>query len=104
MSNPVLFDWKDEQLATLCRRCAARRLDAFGSVLRADFDVDSSDLDFLVEFDDIAPSAYAAAYFELKSGLEQLFGRSVDLVTSASLVNPFFIKRLEAERKTVYAR
>jgi predicted nucleotidyltransferase len=104
MPNSVLFDWKEEQLAALCRASGARRLDAFGSVVRQDFDADSSDLDFLVEFDDIAPSAYAAAYFELKSGLERLFARKVDLVTSASLVNPFFIERLASERKTVYAR
>lgn len=104
MASNTAFDWKEEQLAALCRRSGARRLDAFGSVLRTDFNPDTSDLDFVVEFDDVPPSAYTEAYFGLKLGLERLFGRRVDLVTSTSLKNPFFIERLASERKTVYAR
>ncbi len=87
----------------MCRRSGARRLDAFGSITRADFDPLNSDLDFLVEFDNTAPAAYARSYFELKEGLEALFGRSVDLVTPSSLTNPYFRRRVTAERQTVYA-
>ena len=99
-----LFDQKRYEVATLCRRSGARRLDAFGSAVRDDFDPIASDLDFLVEFDDLPPAAYAEAYFTLKEGLESLFGRPVDLVTNSGLANPFFRKRIVAERKTVYAR
>lgn len=83
------------------RGCA--RLDAFGSVVRSDFDPLHSDLDFLVEFDNAPPAAYAQAYFALKEGLEALFGRPVDLVTESSLVNPYFRQRVTAERQLVYA-
>ncbi|ROZ61651.1 nucleotidyltransferase family protein [Ramlibacter sp. WS9] len=100
--NPLL-DQKRNEVADLCRRSGARRLDAFGSVTREDFDPLNSDLDFLVEFDSAAPSAYAQAYFELKEGLEALFGRPVDLVTPSSLSNPYFRQRVTAERQTVYA-
>ena len=62
------------------------------------------DLDFLVEFDDVPPATYAQAYFSLKEGLESLFGRPVDLVTSSGLENPFFRERIDAERRMVYAR
>lgn len=99
-----LIDLKRNEVAELCRRAGARRLDAFGSAVRQDFDPATSDLDFLVEFDDVSPVAYAEAYFSLKEGLEALFSRSVDLVTSSSLTNPFFRARIAAERKTVYAR
>ena len=85
-------------------RSGARRLDAFGSAVRDDFDPVASDLDFLVEFDDVPPATYAQAYFSLKEGLESLFGRPVDLVTSSGLENPFFRERIDAERRTVYAR
>jgi len=100
--NPLL-DQKRNEVADLCRRSGARKLDAFGSVTRADFDPLRSDLDFLVEFDNVLPAAYAQAYFELKEGLEALFGRPVDLLTPSSLANPYFRRRVTAERQTVYA-
>lgn len=99
-----LIDQHRDEVAALCRRAGARRLDAFGSAVRADFDPQASDLDFLVEFDDVPPAAYAKAYFALKDGLESLFGRPVDLVTGSSLVNPYFRERILAERQLVYAR
>ena len=102
MTN-VIEQHRDE-VATLCRRAGARRLDAFGSAVRADFDPATSDLDFLVELDDLSPADYAQAYFSLKEGLESLFGRSVDLVTGSSLANPYFRDRIAAERQTLYAR
>jgi predicted nucleotidyltransferase len=92
------------EVSSLCRRLGARRLDAFGSAVRPDFDPESSDLDFLVEFDDVPPSEYADAYFELKESLERLFGRPVDLITDASLENPYFRARVHGERQAMYAR
>ena len=99
-----LIDQHRDEVSALCRLAGARRLDAFGSAVRADFDPQASDLDFLVEFDDVPPAAYAKAYFALKDGLESLFGRPVDLVTGSSLANPSFRERILAERQTVYAR
>jgi len=85
-----------DQVAALCRRTGARRLRLF--------EPESSDLDFVVEFDALAPAEYADSYFALKEGLEMLFGRRVDLVTAASIRNPYFRERVEAESQTVYAR
>lgn len=101
---PTFIDQHREELTALCRRSKARRLDAFGSALRADFDPAKSDLDFLVELDALPPAQYAEAYFVLKEGLEALFGLPVDLLTEGSLVNPFFRNRLAGERRTLYAR
>jgi uncharacterized protein len=99
-----LIDQYRDEVAALCRQAGARRLDAFGSAVRGDFNPQSSDLDFLVEFDDVPPATYAKAYFALKEGLESLFGRPVDLVTGSSLANPYFRERILAERQNVYAR
>lgn len=101
MSNVI--DQHRSEVAALCRRTGARRLDAFGSAVRDDFDPATSDLDFLVELEDMPPADYAHAYFTLKEGLESLFGRPVDLVTGSSLANPYFRERLAGERQTVYA-
>lgn len=91
-------------LAELCRLNGARRLDAFGSMTRPEFNPDRSDLDFLVEFDDMPPHQHADAYFNLKEGLESLFGRRVDLINVNSITNPFFRARVVAERRVVYER
>jgi predicted nucleotidyltransferase len=79
-----------------------RRLDAFGSAVRSDFDAAHSDLDFLVEFDDMPPLQYSNAFFELKEGLEALFSRPVDLVVEGSIRNPHFKSRVQAERRPVF--
>ncbi len=99
-----LIEQKRTELAMLCHRSGARRLDVFGSAARDDFDPTNSDLDFLVEFEDVPPADYAKAYFALKEGLEALFGRSVDLVTRNGLANPYLSERIASERQTVYAR
>jgi predicted nucleotidyltransferase len=102
MTSPI--DLHREEVAALCRQAGARRLDVFGSAIRDDFDPARSDLDFLVEFDEVPPARYAEAYFTLKEGLERLFGRTVDLVTGSSLANPYFRERLASESRTLYAR
>jgi hypothetical protein len=102
MSNVV--GMHRNEVAALCRRAGARRLEAFGSATRSDFDPSASDLDFLVEFDRTSPAEYARSYFMLKEGLESLFGRPVDLITGSCLANPHFRARIAAERQIVYAR
>lgn len=92
-----------DEIASLCVQARVRRLDAFGSVVRADFSPERSDVDFLVQFHQLPPSELADAYFSLKEGLEELLGRPVDLLTERSLRNPWLRQRVEAERVHVYA-
>jgi len=92
-----------EELGELCRRFHVRRLEIFGSAARGDFDPARSDLDFLVEFQPLQPSAYVDAFFGLKEALEQLFGRPVDLVSAASIGNPYFRQSVERTKALLYA-
>ncbi len=91
-------------LADLCRKFRVRRLDLFGSAATGSFDPARSDVDLLVEFEPMPASAYAAAYFGLREELEILFERSVDLVTEAALENPYFRRRLDEEKRTLFPR
>ena len=91
-----------EALAALCRRHGVRRLDLFGSAATGGFDPARSDVDLLVELAELPPGDYADAYFGLLAGLEALFGRKVDLLTRAALVNPHLRRRVEAERRTLF--
>lgn len=94
---------KQAVVAALCQRHRVRQLSVFGSAVRGDFDPETSDIDFLVEFETMPPVAYADAYFGLKEGLEELFGRPVDLVTAESVVNPYLGASIAARSETVYA-
>ena len=91
------------QLQLLCRRLGVQSLDLFGSAARADFDASRSDIDLLVSLGPMPPPRYAAVYFDLKQSLEQLFQRPIDLLTDASLQNPYRRARIEAERVRLYA-
>ncbi len=99
--NQLIAAHKSE-IAALCLRHSVARLDVFGSAASGAFDPDSSDLDFLVEFDDLEPVAYKRAYFGLLWGLEDLFARPIDLVTKQSLKNPYFVQNVYDTRELVY--
>jgi predicted nucleotidyltransferase len=62
------------------RGLGVRRLGIFGSYARGE-QQETSDMDFLVEFE----SATFDNYFDLKFFLEDLFARQVDLVVSDTL-------------------
>lgn len=100
---PPLVTDRQEAIADPCRRAHVRRLDPFGSAVRADFDPLRSDLDFVVAFDDLAPVELADAFFTLKEGPESLFGRRVDLVVERAIRNPCFRARVDRERRAVHA-
>ena len=91
-----------EELKRLCVVYGVRRLDLFGSALTDQYDPDRSDLDFLVEFQPAALSAYADAYFGLLEALGRLFGRPVDLVVESAIKNPYFRQSVEQTRTPVY--
>ncbi len=87
----------------LCLRLGVRRLDVFGSALGESFDLESSDVDILVDFDTRQGFDYFDSYFSLKEGLERIFGRPVDLVSSSSIRNPYFREQVMETRETLYA-
>lgn len=90
-------------ISAICQRYRISRLDVFGSAARADdFNPASSDADFLVEF---APDARPGldAFFGAKTALEQLLGRSVDLVEPGAVRNPYVLASINRNRESVYA-
>lgn len=90
-------------LIQLCRRYRVHRLELFGSAARDDFDPKTSDLDFLVEFEPCSPSDHYEHYFGLLESLRALFGRPVDLVEAKAMRNPYFIRRVNQSRTSIYA-
>ena len=93
---------KLDAIAALARKHAVTRLFLFGSGLSADFDSQRSDLDFLVEFDPMAPSDHANSYFGLLEDLQQLLGRSIDLIEPGPISNPYFREEIERTKYPLY--
>ncbi len=86
----------------VCREFNVKRLDVFGSSTQGTATA-SSDVDLLVEFQEpeISP---AKRFFGLLHQLEDLLGCPVDLLTTVSLRNPYFRKRVLGERVLLYEK
>ena len=91
------------EVAQLCQRHGVSRLEVFGSAARGDFDTERSDIDLLVQFGDSADADPLRSYFDLKGALEQLFGRSVDLVAAGAVRNPYVLASINRHRQVMYA-
>jgi uncharacterized protein len=98
-----LLEGKREELERICDRRGVQRIELFGSAAGSGFDPDKSDLDFLVTFKELAPNAYADAYFGLLEDLQRLFGRHIDLVVPSAIQNPYFREAVDATRTLIYA-
>jgi hypothetical protein len=87
----------------LCNRHKVRRLYLFGSILSDTFN-QSSDIDMLIEFEDIELLQYFDNYMDFKESLENLLQREIDLVENQAVRNPVFRKILDREKKLIYER
>ena len=101
--HPAISDKKDE-LARLCRRYEVARLEIFDSAASgADFDVHTSDADFLVEFDADSKMAPFDQFFNFADALRNTLGRPVDLLESSAVSNPYLRAAIDKSRKLIYA-
>ncbi len=92
-----------QELVDLCRKYSVRRLDVFGSATRRDFDPASSDVDPLVQFEDMPHADRADAYLGFLTAVEALLQRHVDLVVAGAVRNPYLRRGIEESRELVYA-
>src|SRR5580704_5580982 len=92
-----------EQLVAVCRKYHVRRLDVFGSAAGDDFDEQSSDIDLLVDLEELPFPDRADAYLGLLTEVEALLGRHVDLVEVGAFGNRYLRQGIEASRQLLYA-
>ena len=98
--EPVIEE-KKKELVTICQKHHVRRLDLFGSAAQGDFST-SSDIDFIVEFDENVAANRFDNYFDLLNALRVLFERDIDLVEPGGVRNPYFLQSVEQTRRPVY--
>ena len=100
--HPSIDQYKDD-ISMICKRYRVSKLDVFGSAARKDdFNPISSDADFLIEF---APEVQVGLgeIIGIKTELEKLLGRHVDLLEPEAIVNPYVLASIKRNRETVYA-
>jgi hypothetical protein len=90
-----------DDIARICRIHKVSKLFAFGSVLRETFN-EESDIDLIVDFDQVSIEEYADNYFNLKQELESIFNRPVDLLEEQAIRNPYFRKEIDQEKQLIY--
>jgi hypothetical protein len=96
-----LIENNRNKVAELCVRHGVRRLEAFGSILRHDFDVERSDIDILVEFQPSFSGSFEN-FLDLKVALEKLLGRPVDLVELSAVRNRRLRHHIEQGKAAIY--
>ena len=95
------IDISESQLAELCRKWKVTELSLFGSILRDDFGPDS-DVDVLVVFQPDAPWSLRDL-LDMWKELQDLFGRTIELVEKEALRNPFRRYEILKNHKVLYA-
>ena len=92
---------KIDEIQELCKINKVKTLFAFGSVTRDDFN-DTSDIDLVVDIDEKDPFKYTDIYFNLKSKLEDIFKRQVDLLEERAIKNRLFRRELDNTKVKIY--
>jgi predicted nucleotidyltransferase len=100
MVADIITKNKDE-IAALCRKHSVCSLWVFGSAATGAFDPETSDIDVLVDLGEYDDRVHRR-FFGLLRDLEELMGRSVDLLTVKSIDNPYFMEELEETRRLIY--
>jgi uncharacterized protein len=92
-----------DAIAAACKQHHVVRMHAFGSVLRPDYNPGISDIDLLVEFEDLQPTDLVEAYFGLEQQLAESIGSAVDLVMATAVRNPIMRADIDTSKLLIYA-
>jgi predicted nucleotidyltransferase len=99
----IVIERNINQIVTLCKEHKVSMLYIFGSVLTDRF-TDDSDVDFLVEFENVDFQDYFNNYMDFKEKLEALLNRQVDLVENQAIRNPIFRRVFDRDKRLVCER
>ena len=93
---------KQKSIHRLCKKYYVQKLYLFGSYAKNTMKADS-DIDILVYFTkELALNDYADNFFDLKYELEEVLGKTVDLVSGKPLSNPYFIDDINKTKLLIY--
>jgi len=96
-----LIEQNINKISSLCESHKVKYLYAFGSVLTNKFS-EKSDIDLIVDFDNVELLKYADNYFDFKFSLEDILNRPIDLLEEKAIKNPYFRKTLNQNKVLIY--
>jgi predicted nucleotidyltransferase len=96
----LIIDSHINEIQKLCLENKVKSLYVFGSVLNEGFN-SQSDIDLVVDFNNVEIAEYADNYYNLKFGLQKLFHRQIDLLEQKAIKNPYFLQQLNLQKKLV---
>jgi len=85
----------------ICRLHRVKNMYLFGSILNENYSSDS-DVDFLVNFDNVDLSQYFNNYMDFKEKLERLLNRPVDILEEQTVKNPVLRRSIDRNKKLIY--
>jgi len=92
-----------KDILNLCKVHKVKSLYAFGSVLTDKFN-SKSDIDLIVDFQQVDVLDYGDNYYDLKFSLENIFKRNVDLLEERAIKNPYFRKAINQKKQLIYGQ
>lgn len=96
-----IIDENIEKIRALCHKHKVSKLFVFGSILTDNFKK-TSDIDLLVDFSGVELYDYADNYFDLKTALEKLFNKQIDLLEDKAVKNPYLRKSIDSSKQIIY--
>lgn len=88
--------------SSLCKLYDVKNIYAFGSATTESFDETTSDIDLLIELEEMDPIERGEKLLAIWDKLEDFFQRKVDLLTMSSLKNPILKRNIEANKVLIY--
>lgn len=93
---------KKADFLALCKTHEVNKLYVFGSANTSEFNLDTSDIDFLIEIANEDPIKRGEYLMSIWDKFETFFQRKVDLLTNASIRNPVLRKNIDATKTLIY--
>ncbi|MFN0081882.1 MAG: nucleotidyltransferase family protein [Ferruginibacter sp.] len=90
-----------KEINYLCQQHKVKKLYVFGAALTNSFN-ETSDIDLIVDFNNIEVEDYADNYFDFKFSLQDILNRPIDLLEEKALENPYFKKTVLKDRELIY--
>lgn len=103
MIHPFVTRFSSE-LEHLCKKYQIKKMYVFGSATTNVFNATTSDIDFLVDFNDnLRPEEVGRHLLKMQVELEDLFQCRIDLLINRPFRNPYFNQAIEASKQVLYA-
>jgi len=90
------------EFQNICQRYNVKSLYAFGSSVTNNYDAENSDIDLLVEINDIDPVKKGEDLIGFWDSMENYFNRRVDLLTQQSIKNPYLKQSIDSTKILLY--